>query len=144
MRLLLDTSVIVAALVEPHPMHERALAWLKRAKAKENEFIIASHTLAELYAVLTTLPVTPRISSGIAWRLIHENIETSAKVVSLSASEYSTVIKHLSDQGIHGGIVYDALIAQVAKKSDVERLLTLNPDDFNRIWPEGSSIVTVP
>lgn len=76
MKILFDTSVLVAAVIEPHPMHTRALPWLKRARAGEFDFFVASHTLAELYAVLTTLPVSPRISPGTAWRLIHENIGT--------------------------------------------------------------------
>ena len=33
MRILLDTSVLVAALVEAHPRHVIALIWLKEAKA---------------------------------------------------------------------------------------------------------------
>ena len=57
MKTLFDTSVLVAAVVEPHPMHVRALPWLQRAKAGEIDFFVASHTLAELYAVLTTLPL---------------------------------------------------------------------------------------
>ena len=48
MKALFDTSVIIAAVVESHSMHRRALPWLKKAKAKEFELIIASHTLAEL------------------------------------------------------------------------------------------------
>ena len=35
MKILFDTSVLVAAIVEPHPMHGRALPWLQRAKAGE-------------------------------------------------------------------------------------------------------------
>ncbi|MGR3317400.1 MAG: type II toxin-antitoxin system VapC family toxin [Candidatus Anammoxibacter sp.] len=79
MRTLFDTSVLIAALVEQHPKHERSLPWLSKAKDNKFEFIVSSHSLAELYAVLTTLPLTPRISAGIAWRLINENIINSAK-----------------------------------------------------------------
>jgi predicted nucleic acid-binding protein len=32
MRILLDTSVLVAAMIEAHPMHERALPWLQRVQ----------------------------------------------------------------------------------------------------------------
>ena len=93
MKILFDTSVLVAAVVEPHPMHRRALPWLQRAKAEECDFVVASHTLAELYAVLTTLPVRPRISPAVAWRLVHENVETSAKIVSLTPSDYRSTVK---------------------------------------------------
>jgi predicted nucleic acid-binding protein len=108
MKTLFDTSVIIAALVESHPMHDRAFPWLRQAKANEFEFVVAGHTLAELYAVLSTLPIKPRISPLVAHKLIHENIEVSAKIVSLTSVEYSTTIKRLSELGLVGGIVYDA------------------------------------
>ena len=144
MKTLFDTSVIIAALVESHPMHDRAFPWLRQAKANEFEFVVAGHTLAELYAVLSTLPIKPRISPLVAQKLIHENIEVSANIVSLTSLEYSTTIKRLSELGLVGGIVYDALIAKVAEKSKVERLLTLNIKHFKRVWPEGDSIIAMP
>jgi predicted nucleic acid-binding protein len=144
MKTLFDTSVIIAALVESHPMHERSFPWLKLAKAKEFELVVASHTIAELYAVLSTLPVKPRISPTVAWKLIHENIETISKIVSLTPAEYRFAIKQLSELGLAGGITYDALIAKVARKSKVERLLTLNIDHFRRAWPEGKKVIITP
>jgi len=145
MKTLFDTSVIIAALVEAHPMHQRAFPRLKQAKEKDDfELIVAGHTVAELYAVLSTLPTKPRISPAVAWRLIHENIEAAAKIVSLTAAEYSAVIKKISEMGLAGGITYDALIAKVAEKSKVEQLLTLNPDHFKRVWPEGEKIIVSP
>jgi len=144
MKILFDTSVVIAALVESHPMHQRAFPWLKRAKEHHFEMIIAGHTIAELYAVLSTLPIRPRISPAAAWRLIHENIETIGKIVSLTAAEYSSVIKKISERGMVGGITYDALIAKVAEKSRVEKLLTLNFDHFMRVWPDGEKIVISP
>jgi len=144
MKTLFDTSVLVAAIVEPHPMHNRALPWLQRAKTGELAFFVASHTLAELYAVLTTLPIKPMISPSTAWRLIHDNIEISAKIISLSPSDYQDIIKRVSEFGLSGGIIYDALIVKAAKKSKVERLLTFNINDFKRVWPDGESIITMP
>ena len=69
MKTLFDTSIIVAALVESHPMHQRVFPWFKQARANEFELIVASHTIAELYAVLSTLPIKPRISPIIAWKI---------------------------------------------------------------------------
>jgi predicted nucleic acid-binding protein len=133
MRTVFDTSVLVAALVQPHPMHHRAFPWLKQAKAHEIDMIISSHTLAELYAVLTTLPVSPRISPDMAWRLINENIVKVASIISLKSSDYMTVIKELRDSGLPGGIVYDALLVQSAAKSNADNLLTFNVSDFDRL-----------
>lgn len=144
MRALFDTSVVIAALVESHPMHERAFPWLKQAREKQLELIVASHTLAELYAVLSTLPLKPRISSSVAWRLIKENIESISKVISLTPADYSSTIKSLSEMGVIGGTVYDALIAKVAKKAKVERLITLNIDHFKRVWQDGQNKIIAP
>lgn len=144
MKTLFDTSVLVAAVVEPHPMHTRALPWLQRAKTGTIDFFVASHTLAELYAVLTTLPLKPKISPLTAWRLVHDNVETSATIISLSASDYRDTIKHMSELGLTGGIIYDALIVKAAQKSGVERLLTFNIDDFIRLWPGGESVIYIP
>ncbi len=144
MKTLFDTSIMIAALIEPHPMHARAFPWLRQAKAKEFELIVASHSLAELYSVLSTLPIKPRISPAVAWRLIHENIEPVARIVSLTPSEYSLTIKRMSQMGLSGGIIYDALIAKVAQKSKAERLLTLNIEHFRRVWPEDEQVLCTP
>lgn len=144
MKVLFDTSVLVAAIVEPHLMHSRALPWLKRARKKEIEFFISCHSLAELYEVLTTLPVYPRISPQTAWRLIREDIETSARIISISSSEYIATIKQMADLGVAGGCIYDALIARAARKSNVDRLLTFNVNDFTRVWPKGEGIIFAP
>jgi len=144
LKVFFDTSVLVAASVEPHPMHERSLVWLKRAKAEELEMLVASHTIAELYGVLTTLPVRPRITPDTALRLILENVRKIAKVVPLSVSDYEATIDRLAELGISGGAVYDALIARAAEKSGAERVLTLNASDFERVWPEGKSLHSLP
>lgn len=144
MKILFDTLVLVAAMVEPHPMHKRALPWLQRGKTGEIAFLVTSHTLAELYAVLTTLPLKPKISPSTAWRLVHDNVETAAKIISLSPSDYSATVKHVSELGLSGGMIYDALIVKAAKKSKVERLLTFNSDDFMRVWPDGESSIYIP
>ena len=144
MKVLFDTSVIIAALVESHPLHNRAFPWLKQAKEKKIEIIVACHTIAELYAVLSTLPTKPRISPLTARKLITENIEKISKIVSLTPEEYKTVIKQISELGLVGGITYDALIAKVAKKAKVDKLLTLNIEHFNRVWPDGQERIILP
>ncbi|MDH4163063.1 MAG: PIN domain-containing protein [Nitrospirota bacterium] len=144
MKILLDTSVLVAALVKPHPDHIRALPWLAGEKSKTTELVISSHTIAELYAVLTTLPVSPRISPGLAWRLIRESVEPNTSLVSLTTSEYLATVKQLSDLGVSGGAVYDALIVRAAQKAHVDRIVTFNVNDFRRVWPEGADHIVSP
>jgi predicted nucleic acid-binding protein len=144
MKTVFDTSVIVSGIVESHPMHPKCLPWLQRAKAGQVECIVVSHTLAETYAVLTTLPVKPRISPLVARRLIDNNLQGGARIVALTVADYWNTIQRMAEMGLSGGTVYDALIATVARRLSVDRLLTLNADDFRRVWPEGKQVITTP
>jgi predicted nucleic acid-binding protein len=141
---LFDTSIIVSGIVESHPMHTKCLPWLQRAKAGEVECIVVSHTLAETYAVLTTLPVKPRISPLVAQRLIDKNLQKIARIVPLTIADYWNTIQRMTVMGLSGGTIYDALIATVARRLSADKLLTLNTDDFRRVWPEGDQVISTP
>ena len=125
-------------------MHEVALPWLQRVSDQSETGLVAAHSIAELYAVLTTLPVRPQISSSIAYRLIQQNILDSCEIVSLSKEDYIAVIDHLSESGIVGGVTYDALILHAALKADADRVLTLNAGDFQRIYPDLAGRIVSP
>jgi predicted nucleic acid-binding protein len=131
-------------MVEAHPRHSGAASWLKRAKAGDIEFLTSNHSLAELYSVLSTFPSKPRLSPADAWRLVQENVVDSAHLVTLSTADYSATLQRVSEMGLSGGVIYDALIARAAEKGGAERLLTLNQADFRRVWPEGQSILLAP
>lgn len=144
MKILLDASVLVAAMVEAHPAHERALPWLKRAIDGNAEGLVAAHSLAEVYAILTTLPVQPKISALNARKLITQNIVEKLEVVFLSDTDYAEVIGHLASLGIIGGVTYDALILRSAIKADVDQVVTFNEKDFRRVYPELADKIVMP
>lgn len=144
MKILLDTSVLVAALVEAHPAHERALPWLQRIKAGTDIGFVAAHSIAELYAVLSVLPVQPRISPAIANKLIQQDVLDICEIVTLSAQDYNRVIKHLSESNIVGGVTYDAVILSTAFKVEIDRIVTLNKKDFVRIYPDLVDKIILP
>ncbi len=104
MKVLLDTSVLVAAMVEAHPMHERALPWLQRIRDGADVGLVAAHSIAELYAILTTLPIQPRISPITSKRLIRQNVLDVCQVISLSDLDYAAIVDHLSEAGLVGGV----------------------------------------
>ena len=144
MRILFDTSVLVAAFSKSHTHHPQAFPWLHKAKAGEFEFLVAAHTLAEVYSVLTRLPLNPKVTPATAWSLIHENLLTSAEIVALSEADYLSTIRRTSDQDLAGGMIYDALLVRAAEKSRADQLLTFNERHFRRIWPEGASVISIP
>jgi predicted nucleic acid-binding protein len=144
MKALLDTSVLVAALVESHPMHARAHPWLDRAIGGEFDWAVAAHSLAELYHVLTAYPVRPRIPPEIARQLIQENIAKKATVVALTATDYMVVVQRMAAMNLAGGVIYDALILRAAERAGVDRVVTFNVDDFRRLWPDGAAKILAP
>lgn len=143
MRILLDTSVLVAAFVLGHPRHQVCIPWLQQVRSGKLQGFIATHTLAEVYAVLTRLPVSPRISPMLAQRLIEENLK-EFEAIALTAEDYQEVIAIMTNLKLTGGAIYDALIAKAAVKARVEHLFTLNPDHFTRLGEEIAQIVQVP
>ena len=115
----------------------------------EFDLVLAAHSLAELHAVLTKLPVKPRISPRTALRLTEENElrpppEGKAEIVTLSVDDYLAVLESAAHSALAGGIIYDALIARAAETAKVDQLVTLNPDHFRRVWPAGADQVREP
>jgi predicted nucleic acid-binding protein len=144
MKIFFDTSVLISAMIEAHPMHERSFPWLKRAKAKKFDWAVCSHTLAELYATLTSMPLRPRITPEIAVRLLNENIEKEAQVISLTSRDYLEAIKTISKLNLSGAIIYDAMIAHAAVKFGADHLLTHNQKDFSRLFPQNPTFLIFP
>ena len=131
-------------MVEGHPSHTLAWPWLQRVKAKTDAGLVAAHTLAELYAILTSLPVNPRIPPTLAVQLIQRNVLDTCEVVALSGADYVTLLNHLADLGIAGGAVYDALLLHAAWKSGIDQVVTLNAYDFRRVYPALADKIVSP
>jgi predicted nucleic acid-binding protein len=144
MKILLDTSVLVAAMVEAHPAHERALPWMQKIKAGTDVGFVAAHSIAELYAVLSVLPVQPRISPAIANKLIQQDVFEICEIVTLTIQDYNKIIKHLSESNLVGGVTYDAVILYTALKVKIDRIITLNKKDFVRIYPDIADKIILP
>lgn len=56
MKVFCDTNVLVAAFLQGHPQHSAARPVLERVKGGHDQGFVATHSLAEVYAVLTRLP----------------------------------------------------------------------------------------
>ena len=72
MKVLLDTSTLLAAIVSSHPGHARAKAWLDLVESKKISAVVCMHSLAEVYANLTRVPFT--VPPAMAVQLIDLNI----------------------------------------------------------------------
>lgn len=142
MKVLTDTSVLVAGMVESHEKHAVCHEYLRRGRVGDFEWYVATHSLLESYAVLTSLPLSPRMAPGTARRLVRENVEEVAELVDLNSGGYGHVLDELASDGFSGGVVYDGLIASAASRAEVERLVTLNTSDFQRItWLDDVDVL---
>lgn len=144
MKVLLDTSVLVAGTLKLHADHQRARPWLLKAKKGEVEAIVAAHALAEAYAVLTRLPRPLRVSPAMAGQLIEHNVLNFIEVIALTSADYRDLIQHLARVGIAGGATYDAVIACVAAQAQVDHIVTFNARDFRRVYPALAASIIVP
>lgn len=144
MRVFFDTSVLVAASVSTHEQHGSGLEALRRVASGADEGVVAAHSLAELYAVLTRLPVQPRIYPGDAARIVVENVVKHCRVESLTAREYESVVVKAAAAGAAGGAIYDLLILAAAEKAKPRRIHTFNVADFRRLAPHLAEIISAP
>ena len=142
-KVLFDTSVLVAALIVNHPQHPICFPHLKAAESKQVQGFISTHTLAETYSVITRLPVKPRIAPAQAQSLITD-ISQYLNIVPLISDDYLAAIVQMATLNLPGGGIFDALIAQAALKADVDTLLTLNPNHFTRLGEAIANRVQVP
>jgi predicted nucleic acid-binding protein len=101
-KVLFDTSVLVPAIVTSHPQHNICWRWLEEARTDQFQGVVSTHTMAELYSVLTRLPYRPVISPAIAQRQIRENLQSFERV-GLDPSDYDAAIDRMTALNLPGG-----------------------------------------
>lgn len=140
-KLAFDTSVLVAALVEDHPEHPRAVAWLRAPKGVAR--IASTHAFAETWAVLTAMPIEPRISGQVALTAL----QRLGQIVSFLPPEnttYAAAAARCSSLGLRSGAIFDALHLICAESAHATCLLTFNERDFVRLAETSSPRIVVP
>lgn len=101
-----DTSVVVAALIQWHQHHETAL------EAAANS-VIPGHAYIESYSVMTRMP------GGVAADVAEDALArrfSSDRVLGMGSLTYESVVRRARELKIDGGSTYDALIAVVAQE----------------------------
>jgi hypothetical protein len=106
------------------------------------ESFCASRTLGEVYAVLTELPLRPRITGADGIDIVRQILDR-VTLVSLTEAEYIATIEGFSP-AVVGGVIYDAFVARCAVKAGVDVLLTWNQRDFRRFGNEIGRLVKTP
>ena len=141
MREFYDTSVLIAAFWGGHVHH---LPSIRRfASARKQQAACATHTLAEVYAGMTVLPVQPPIPPEQAL-LFAEEIHNRLTLVSLNAEEVFETVRNAAAQGLTSGRIYDALLLRCAAKAKAEVIYTWNLKHFRAIAPHLAPLIRTP
>lgn len=135
MEIFFDTTVLVAASEQAHPHYARAVPALLRVATGQDRGFIGVHSIAEVYATLTRLPVQPRIHPMEAARIITGNILPHFEAVPVGKEDYIEALNTMAAAGWVGAKIYDALLLQCAGKCGAERIYTFNLADFRQLAP---------
>ncbi|QQR80669.1 MAG: PIN domain-containing protein [Deltaproteobacteria bacterium] len=139
MKFLCDTSVIVAATIEEHEHHQRSLRLMDTMPRKQRAFL-ASHSLSEAYATLTSAAY--KLSPQTLEEDFLKRISSHFTFVALSHTDYLRAFKRVASGGFVSGIIYDALILECALKVKAEILYTWNSKHFLRFQEPGIKILS--
>ena len=119
----LDTSVIVAALIEKHPNHSACASLIHSDNAT------SCHALAETFAVLTG---AYKVRQSAAAEMIQQ-LPALMTVTEITRNDYLLAI---SDPRIFGGGIYDAIHATVARRLKADSIVTYNLSNFLHAAPD--------
>jgi predicted nucleic acid-binding protein len=139
--IFVDTNVIVAASTVLDNRHDACVDVL--AAADKRGGCCSTHSLAELFNVLSGRPLPLRMSPSDAAKVVSHTAQRF-KAIGLTASEYVEAVEGLAGSGHSGGMIYDALILACARKSKASRIYTLNQRHFRMIAPDLSSRIVEP
>ncbi|MGA3318069.1 MAG: PIN domain-containing protein [Candidatus Korobacteraceae bacterium] len=135
MDIFFDTTVLVAASSQSHPHHQQAFPALRRVATGRDKGFISTHSIAEVYASLTRLPVEPRIHPMEAARIVTDNLLPHFETVPVSKTDYLGALTVMKDGGWSGAKIYDVLLLGCAAKCSVDRIYTFNLADFRLLAP---------
>ena len=141
MKEFFDTSVLIGAFWRGHPQHEASLKLVSAANKRKSA--CAAHTLAEVFATMTALPVKDVIPPEQALLFVHE-VRDRFAIVTLTEDEYFSTIEQAAERGFTSGRIYDALLLACAAKIKAEVIYTWNLKHFKSINRNLADRVTTP
>jgi predicted nucleic acid-binding protein len=132
---------MVAAFWGDHVHHDSSLQIF--AKMSRETGACAVHSLAEIYATMTALPVRPLLAPEQVFLFV-EQIPERLTTIALQHAEYLSTIRDLADRRLASGRVYDALVLACARKCRAETIYTWNLKHFRQLAPGVAGSIRTP
>jgi predicted nucleic acid-binding protein len=131
MSVFLDTSVLLAGLIDFGPPSAPAQTLMHAVAEKQVAGpATAWHCCLEFYSVATRLPPEFRLSPSDASVLLEEEVFGRMNVHDLPADSRGRALRAAAHDGIAGGRIYDAHIAEVARAAGATVVVTDNRRHF--------------
>ncbi len=131
MSVFLDTSVLVAGLVDFGPQSAPAQSLLHAVAEKRVQAPgTAWHCCLEFFSVATRLPPEFRVTPADAALLLQEEVLSRMAVHDLPATDRVSMLRAAARDAIGGGRIYDAHIAEVARAAGANVVVTDNRRHF--------------
>jgi len=139
MTALLDSSVLVAAVVQSEAHHEACHALLE-----QRGLLASPHALAETFNTLTSGRNPVRLRPELAAQVIEVSLLPALTFHVLDEKEVMAAIRASHRRGIRGGAIYDFLHLATARKAKASRLYTLNTSHFLAFHRKGDPDIVHP
>jgi predicted nucleic acid-binding protein len=139
----LDTSVLLAGLVDFGPQSAPSQSILHNVAEKTlPSACTAWHCCLEFFSVATRLPPEFRVSPADAVRLLEEEVFARMLVHDLPPASRLSMLRGVAQDGIAGGRIYDAHIAEVARAAGAGVVVTDNRRHFLASLRHGIRVET--
>ena len=138
----LDTSVLLAGLLDFGPQSAPAQSIMHAVAEKQLTAATAWHCCLEFYSVATRLPPEFRLQPADASQLLHEEVLARLSVHDLPTAQRAPFIRSAATDATAGGRIYDAHIAEVARASGATVIVTDNRRHFVASLRHGIRIET--
>lgn len=131
-RVLVDSNVMVAMVIDHHQHHETTRAFLRKSMA----FSGAAHSFAEAYNTLTRTNASAqyRTEPLVAWRAI-DRLRKRIAPIGLTPTETLDAVQSFAASGGIGPRLYDRLIGEVALRRGISVIVTWNTGHFQSLFP---------
>jgi predicted nucleic acid-binding protein len=139
----LDTSVWLGGLIEMGGEHDAAQEILDVvANQKARSIHTAWHCCLEFFSVATRLPPPYRLPPADAIRLLEVEILGRCRVHQLPEEAFVEFLRRAERERAAGGRIYDAHIAEIARRAGVRTVLTENVRHFSMLAQHGIRVLT--
>lgn len=142
-RVFLDTSVLLAGLVDFGPQSAPAQSLLHAVAEKQvSSAATAWHCCLEFFSVSTRLPAEFRLTPADAAQLLDHEVFGRMEVHDLPPADRLAMLKAAARDGTAGGRIYDAHIAEVARAAGADVIVTDNRRHFLAALRHGIRVET--